>query len=123
MAALAPRVRAVRSMVVAVADVDPLPTVCTRPPLVAINVAVVVEAEAGDRAAEAVPCEVVSTMSAAPDIAATAISEVEASVSTGGPRITACADARARTTAAHPHPGITSAAARQCTVATATKAG
>jgi hypothetical protein len=114
----------VGSMVVAVADVDPLPAVCSWPPLVAIGVAVVVEAEAGDRLAETVPCEVVSTMSTSADIALTAtpISEMEASVATEGPRTNACADAKARTAAAHPRPGTTPAAALQCSCATATSA-
>src|SRR5262245_26525395 len=72
MPAVAPRCRPVGSVVVAVADVDPLPAVCSWPPLVAINVAVVVEAEAGERPVETVPCEVVSTVPAAADIASTA---------------------------------------------------
>src|SRR5262245_36424515 len=123
-AVVAPRCRPVGSMVVALADVDPLPAVCGWPPLVAINVAVVVEAEAAVRPAETVPREVVSSMSAVADIAstATAISEMEASVATGGPRTTACADAKARTAAAHPRPGTTPAAALQCSCATTTGA-
>jgi hypothetical protein len=88
--------------------------------LVAINVAVVVEAEAGCRPAETVPCEVVSTVFAAADIAstATAISKMGDPVATGGPRAT-CGDAKARTVAARPRPGTTPAAALQCSCATA----
>jgi hypothetical protein len=118
MAAVAPRCRPVGSVVVAVADVDPLPAECSLPPLVAINVAVIVEA--GDRPAGTVPRGVVSTVSAAGDIAstATAISETGAPVATGGPRASAYAADKTRTAAAHPHPGTGPATALQCSAAT-----